>query len=115
MSITIYHNPKCSTSRNVLQMIRDAGQEPEIVEYLKSPPSAKKIKELLKAIGISARDLLRKKEALYGELGLADPKWSEGELIGFMVEHPILIERPVVVGPKGARLCRPKERVLEVL
>lgn len=115
MTITIYHNSKCSTSRNVLQMIRDAGQEPEIVEYLKTPPSAKKLKELLKAIGISARDLLRKKEALYGELGLADPKWSDEQIISFMVEHPILIERPIVVGPKGARLCRPKERALEVI
>jgi len=115
MTTTIYHNPKCSTSRNVLTMLREAGQEPVIVEYLKTPPSREKIRALLKQIGISARDLLRKKEGLYAELGLADPKWSDDELIGFMAEHPILIERPIVVSDKGARLCRPKERVMEVL
>ena len=115
MTAVIYHNPKCSTSRNVLAMVREAGQEPEIVEYLKTPPSREKLKQLLAAIGISARQLLRKKEAVYAELGLADPKWSEDELIGFMVEHPILIERPILVTDKGARLCRPKEKALEVL
>lgn len=115
MTVTIYHNPKCSTSRNVLAMIRDSGQEPEIIEYLETPPDRAKIKELLVAIGISARDLLRKKEKLYAYLRLADPKWSEDELIGLMVENPILIERPIIVTPKGARLCRPKERALEVI
>ena len=115
MAITIYHNPKCSTSRNVLAMIRAAGREPAIVEYVKTPPSREKLAELLREIGISARDLLRKKEALYAELKLDDPKWSEHDLVGFMADHPILIERPIVVSDKGARLCRPKEKVLEVI
>ncbi len=115
MTITIYHNPKCSTSRNVLAMIRETGQTPRIVEYLKTPPDRETLKALLRRIGISARELLRKKEPLYAELNLADRKWSEDDLVGFMAEHPILIERPIVVSDKGARLSRPKEKALEVI
>ncbi len=115
MTITIYHNPKCSTSRQVLAMIRETGQAPRIVEYLQTPPDRETLKALLRRIGISARELLRKKEPLYAELSLADPKWSEDDLVGFMAEHPILIERPIVVSDKGARLCRPKQKALEVI
>lgn len=113
--VTIYHNPSCGTSRTALAMIQAAGIEPEIVLYLKTPLSRKKIGELLAAMGMGARDLLRRRGTPYDELGLGDVKWSEDELIGFMAEHPILIERPVVVTPKGTRLCRPAERVLEIL
>ncbi len=115
MSVAIYHNPACGTSRNTLAMIRASGAEPVVIEYLKRPPTRAKLVQLLGAMGISARELLRKKGALYDELGLADPKWSEDELIGFMLQHPILIERPIVETPKGARLCRPAEKVLEIL
>jgi arsenate reductase (glutaredoxin) len=115
MTVTIYHNPACGTSRNVLAMIRERGVEPKIVEYLKTPPSAAKLKSLLAQMGISARDLLRKRGTPYDELGLDDPKWSEAELIDFMVKHPILIERPVVETSKGTKLCRPKEKALEIL
>jgi arsenate reductase (glutaredoxin) len=115
MTVTIYHNPACGTSRNVLAMIRERGVEPKIIEYLKTPPSAAKLKSLLAQMGISARDLLRKRGTPYDELGLDDPKWSEAELIDFMVKHPILIERPVVETSKGTRLCRPKEKALEIL
>jgi arsenate reductase (glutaredoxin) len=115
MTVTIYHNPACGTSRNVLGMIRERGVEPKIVEYLKTPPSAPKLKSLLSQMGISARELLRKRGTPYAELGLDDPKWDEADLIDFMVKHPILIERPIVETPKGVRLCRPKERALEIL
>ena len=115
MTVTIYHNPACGTSRNVVAMIRERGIEPKIVEYLKTPPSAAKLKSLLSQMGISARELLRKRGTPYEELGLDDPKWSEADLIGFMTKHPILIERPIVETPKGTRLCRPKEKALEVL
>jgi arsenate reductase (glutaredoxin) len=115
MTVTIYHNPACGTSRNVLAMIRERGVEPKIIEYLKTPPSAAKLKSLLAQMGISARDLLRKRGTPYDELGLDDPKWSEAELIDFMVKHPILIERPVVETSKGTKLCRPKEKALEIL
>jgi len=115
MSITIYHNPACGTSRNVLAMIRERGIEPKIVEYLKTPPSPAKLRSLLGQMEISARELLRKRGTPYAELGLDDPKWSEAELIDFMMQHPILIERPIVETPKGARLCRPKEKALEIL
>ncbi len=115
MTVTIYHNPACGTSRNVLAMSRERGVEPKIIEYLKTPPSAAKLKSLLAQMGISARDLLRKRGTPYDELGLDDPKWSEVELIDFMVKHPILIERPVVETSKGTRLCRPKENALEIL
>ena len=115
MTVTIYHNPACGTSRNVLAMIRERGVEPKIIEYLKTPPSVAKLKSLLAQMGISARDLMRKRGTPYDELGLDDPKWSEAELIDFMVKHPILIERPVVETSKGTRLCRPKEKALEIL
>jgi arsenate reductase len=115
MSVTIYHNPACGTSRNTLAMIRQSGEEPEIIEYLKTPPSREKLKELITAMGIPVRGLLREKGTPYHELQLSDPKWSDDELIDFMLAHPILINRPIVVTPKGARLCRPSELVLEIL
>ena len=115
MTVTIYHNPKCGTSRNTLAMIRQSGEEPEIIEYLKTPPSREKLVELIAAMGIAPRDLLRRKGTPYDELGLDDPKWSDDQLIDFMVEHPILMNRPVVVTPLGAKLCRPSEAVLEIL
>ena len=115
MSVTIYHNPSCGTSRNTLAMIRQSGEAPEVIEYLKNPPSRARLIELIRAMGISARALLREKGTPYAELGLADPKWSDDELIDFMLAHPILINRPIVVTPKGTRLCRPSEAVLELL
>ncbi|WP_265517814.1 arsenate reductase (glutaredoxin) [Nitratireductor luteus] len=115
MSATIYHNPACGTSRNVLAMLRQAGEEPEVVEYLKTPPSREKLVSLIEAMGLSARELLRRKGTPYDELGLDDPKWSDDQLIDFMVEHPILINRPIVVTEKGTRLCRPSETMLELL
>ena len=113
--ITIYHNPACGTSRNTLAMILQSGEEPLVIEYLKDPPTRERLAELLKAMGISARDLLRQKGTPYDTLGLADPKWTEAKLIDFMLAHPILINRPIVVTPKGARLCRPSEAVLDIL
>ncbi len=115
MPVTIWHNPKCSTSRKVLDTIRAQGIEPRIVEYVKEPPRAAEIKAVLKQLGLRPRELLRRRGTPYEELGLDDAKRSDGELIAAMAEHPILIERPVVMGPKGARLCRPPERVLEIL
>ncbi len=115
MGVIIYHNPACGTSRNVLAAIRESGVEPTIVEYLKTPPTREKLAALLKAMGMSARELLRKRGTPFNELGLDDPKWSEDELIGFMLKHPILIERPIVETPKGTRLCRPAEKVRELL
>lgn len=115
MSVTIYHNPACGTSRNTLAMIRQSGVEPDVIEYLKTPPSRDKLVELVKAMGISARALLREKGTPYRELGLDDPKWSEDELIDQMLAHPILINRPIVVTPKGTRLCRPSEAVIDLL
>lgn len=115
MSVTIYHNPACGTSRNTLAMIRQSGIEPDVIEYLKTPPSRDKLVELVKAMGISARALLREKGTPYRELGLDDPKWSEDELIDQMLAHPILINRPIVVTPKGTRLCRPSEVVIDLL
>jgi arsenate reductase len=115
MAIIIFHNPKCGTSRNTLAMIRQSGEEPEIIEYLKTPPTADRLRQLLTAMGIKARDLIRKNVPPYEELGLSDAKWTEDELIDFMVEYPILINRPIVVTPKGVRLCRPSEVVLEIL
>lgn len=115
MTITIYHNPACETSRNTLAMIRQSGEEPEIIEYLKTPPSRDRLVELIAAMGISPRQLLREKGTPYGELGLADLKWSDDELIDLMLEHPILINRPIVVSPLGVRLARPSESVLEIL
>ena len=115
MAVTIYHNPKCGTSRNVLAMIRASGEEPVVIEYLKDPPSRARLKELIAAMGISVRALLRQKGTPYAQLELGDPKWTDDELIGFMLEHPILIERPIVVTEKGVKLCRPAEMVLEIL
>jgi arsenate reductase len=115
MSVTIYHNPACGTSRNTLAMIRQSGEEPEVIEYLKTPPSRARLVELIAALGIPVRALLREKGTPYKELGLADPKWSDDELIGFMLEHPILINRPIVVTSKGVRICRPSEAVLDLL
>jgi arsenate reductase len=115
MSVTIYHNPDCGTSRNTLAMIRQGGTEPEIIEYLKTPPSRARLKELIAAMGNSTRALLREKGTPYAELGLADPKWSDDQLIDFMLAHPILINRPIVVTPKGVKLCRPSEAVLDIL
>jgi len=115
LSVTIYHNPACGTSRNTLAMIRKSGEEPEIIEYLKNPPDRARLIALIKAMGISVRALLRQKGTPYAELGLADPKWSDDELIDFMLAHPILINRPIVVTAKGTRLCRPSETVLDLL
>lgn len=112
---TFYHNPACGTSRNTLELLRARGIEPRIVEYLKSPLTHDELKALLKKMKAGARDLLRSKEKLYAELKLDDPKWSEDELIGFIAKHSSLMNRPVVVTPKGARLCRPAETVLELL
>ncbi|OHV88699.1 arsenate reductase (glutaredoxin) [Mesorhizobium sp. ORS 3428] len=115
MTVTIYHNPACGTSRNTLAMIRAGGEDPVVIEYLKTPPSRERLQELISAMGISPRALLREKGTPYAELGLADPKWSDDELIDFMLAHPILINRPIVETPKGTRLCRPSEAVLSLL
>lgn len=115
MTITIYHNPACGTSRNTLAMIRQSGVEPEIIEYLKTPPSREKLVKLIADMGMGPRDLLRRKGTPYDELGLEDLKWTSDELIGFMLAHPILINRPIVITPKGTRLCRPSEVVLNIL
>ena len=115
MSVTICHNPDCGTSRNTLAMIRQSGEQPEVIEYLKTPPSRARLIELIKAMAIPVRALLREKGTPYAELGLADPKWSDDALIDFMLAHPILINRPIVVTPKGTKLCRPSEAVLDLL
>lgn len=115
MTITIYHNPACGTSRNTLAMIRQSGEEPAIIEYLITPPTRDRLVELIAAMGITPRDLLREKGTPYEALGLADPKWTDDELIDAMLAHPILINRPIVVTPKGVRLCRPSETVLDIL
>jgi arsenate reductase len=115
MTITIYHNPACGTSRNTLAMIRQSGEEPEVIEYLKTPPSRATLVDLLKRIGIGPRELLRQKGTPYAELDLGNPKWTEDQLIDLMMEHPILINRPIVVTPLGVKLCRPSEVVLEIL
>lgn len=115
MTITIYHNPACGTSRNVLALIRHAGLEPTVIEYLKTPPSKDKLKELLAAMGTTVRELLREKGTPYAELGLADPKFSDEQLLDFIGQHPILMNRPVVETPLGTKLCRPSEEVLELL
>jgi arsenate reductase len=113
--ITIYHNPACGTSRNTLALIRNSGAEPDVIEYLKNPPGKERLKQLLAAMGIPARELLRQKGTPYEELGLGDFKWTEDELVDFMVQHPILMNRPVVLTPLGAKLCRPSELVLDIL
>lgn len=113
--ITIYHNPACGTSRNTLGLIRNSGQEPDIIEYLQNPPDRATLIQLISACGLPVREVLRQKGTPYEELQLGDPKWSDDQLIDFMLEHPILINRPIVVTPLGTRLCRPSEKVLEIL
>ncbi len=113
--VTIYHNPRCGTSRKVLAMLREAGIEPRIRRYLDEPLDAAELRALLERLGLRPRELLRRRGTPYDELGLDDPKWSDEQLIAFMTEHPILIERPVVVTPKGARICRPAEVVRSLL
>jgi arsenate reductase (glutaredoxin) len=113
--VTIYHNPKCGTSRNTLALIRHAGLVPQVIEYLKTPPSRAELQRLLEAMGLTVRELLREKGTPYTELQLEDPKWSDDELLDFMQQHPILMNRPVVVTPLGTKLCRPSEAVLEIL
>lgn len=113
--VTIFHNPACGTSRNVLALIRHAGLEPQIVEYLKTPPTKGQLRQLLAAMDLPVRALLREKGTPYTELGLADARWSDEQLLDFIVQHPILMNRPVVVTPLGTRLCRPSEAVLEIL
>jgi arsenate reductase len=115
MSVTIYHNPACGTSRNVLGLIRNSGEEPTIILYLKTPPTRDELIDLIARMGISARDLLRSKGTPYDELGLDDPKLTDDQLIDAMLAHPILIERPIVVTPLGVRLCRPSEAALAIL
>ena len=115
MSVTIYHNPDCGTSRNTLAMIRQSGVEPVVIEYLKTPPLRDRLKELIAAMKIPVRALLREKGTPYKELRLDNPKWTDEELLDFMMAHPILINRPIVVTPKGVRLCRPSEAVIDIL
>ena len=113
--ITIFHNPACGTSRNTLALIRNSGAEPEVIEYLKTPPGKPRLEALVQSLGLPVRALLRQKGTPYDELGLGDPAWTDAQLIDFMVEHPILMNRPIVVTPLGVRLCRPSERVLDLL
>jgi arsenate reductase len=113
--ITIYHNPNCGTSRNVLAMIRESGAEPEVIEYLKTPPTRKTLADLVKRMGIGVRDLLRQKGTPYEELNLGDPSLSDDQLLDALEKHPILMNRPVVVTERGAKLCRPPESVRELL
>nr|WP_319387903.1 arsenate reductase (glutaredoxin) [uncultured Cohaesibacter sp.] len=115
MSITIYHNPACGTSRNTLEMIRKAGVEPTVIEYLKTPPSREELVALIEAMPITTRELLRKNGTPYEELGLDNPALSDDALIDAMMEHPILINRPIVVSDKGTNLCRPSEKVMDLL
>ena len=115
MTITIYHNPKCGTSRNTLALIRNSGDEPVVIEYLKQPPSKEVLENMLTTMAFSARELMRQKESLYEELQLAEDKWSEDALIDLMLAHPILINRPIVITPLGMKLCRPSELVLDIL
>ena len=113
--ITIYHNPDCGTSRNTLALIRNSGVEPTIVDYLRTPPGRARLVELIDALGVPVRSVLRRKGTPYDELKLDDPSWSDDQLIDFMVAHPILMNRPIVVTPLGTRLCRPSEAVLDIL
>ena len=113
--VKIFHNPKCGTSRNTLALIRNSGVEPEVVLYLETPPSKEQLKKLIADMGIPVRDLLRQKGTPYEELDLGNTKWSDEELLDFMMTHPILINRPIVVTPMGTKLCRPSEAVLDIL
>lgn len=115
MDVIIYHNPACGTSRNSLALIRNSGVEPHVIEYLKTPPTRAMLRSLIDRMGISVRELLREKDTPYAELGLDGPAFSDDALINAMLEHPILINRPIVVSPKGVRLCRPSEAVLDLL
>ncbi|MFC0217767.1 arsenate reductase (glutaredoxin) [Pseudochelatococcus lubricantis] len=115
MDVVIYHNPACGTSRNTLAMIRNAGIEPHVIEYLKTPPTRTMLQQLIKRMGMPVRALLRQKGTPYAELGLDDPGLTDDQLLDAMLAHPILINRPVVVSPKGVRLCRPSEEVLDLL
>lgn len=114
-NVTIYHNPNCGTSRNVLDIIRERGIEPTVVQYLKTPPSRATVAKMIADAGITVRQALRIKGSPYEELGLADPKWTDEQLLDFIEQHPILLERPFVVTSRGTRLCRPKESVLDIL
>ena len=114
-TITIYHNPACGTSRNTLALIRNSGVEPVVIEYLKTPPSTIQIRQLLSAMGLSVRQVLREKGTPFAELDLGNPQWSDDQLLAFIDQHPILLNRPIVVTPLGTRLCRPSERVLDIL
>ena len=113
--ITIFHNPNCGTSRNVLALIRNSGVEPTVIEYLKTPPHREALRHLVADMGVQVRDVLRQKGTPYDELGLGDPKWTDAQLLDFIQQHPILMNRPIVVTPLGTRLCRPSETVLEIL
>lgn len=113
--VTIYHNPACGTSRNTLALIRNSGVEPEIVEYLKTPPSRDRLADLIRRMGVPVRSVLREKGTPYAELGLDDPSLSDDRLLDAMIAHPILINRPIVETPLGVRLCRPSEAVLDIL
>ncbi|KZL17474.1 arsenate reductase [Pseudovibrio ascidiaceicola] len=115
MNPTIYHNPKCGTSRNTLAMLKQAGMEPEVIEYLKTPPSRATLEKLIKDSGLTVREILRKKGTPYEELGLDDEKWTDAQLIDFIEQHPILMNRPFVTTDKGTRLCRPSDVLLEIL
>jgi len=114
-TVTIYHNPACGTSRNTLALIRNSGEEPTVIEYLKTPPDRATLVKLLADAGLSVREVLREKGTPYAELGLDDPKWTDDQLLGSIEQHPILINRPLVVTPLGTRLCRPSEAVLDIL
>ncbi len=114
-SITIYHNPDCGTSRNALALIRSSGTEPRVIEYLKTPPGREKLVELIAAMGVPVREVLRRKGTPYDELDLDNSKWTDDQLLDFMVAHPILMNRPIVVTPLGTKLCRPSETVLDIL
>lgn len=113
--ITIYHNPRCGTSRNVLALIRNTGAEPEVIEYLKTPPSRETLRRLIAQMNVPVREAMRRKEALYDELALANPALGDDALLDAMLAHPVLINRPIVVTPLGTRLCRPSESVLDIL
>jgi arsenate reductase len=115
VTTTIYHNPECGTSRNVLAMIRNSGEEPQIIEYLKTPPSRAELVDLLRRMLMRPRELLRRKGTPYDELRLDDASWTDEQLVDLMLEHPILINRPIVVTELGVKLCRPSETVLEIL
>ena len=114
-AITIFHNPACGTSRNVLAMIQNTGEEPTVIEYLKTPPDRETLKSLIAATKLTTREVLRRKGTPYDELGLDDPKWTDDQLVDFMLQYPVLINRPIVVTPLGTSLCRPSELVLEIL